>query len=95
MLGSRRLEHPFIIGDDETMTHFIIGDDETMSRVTYISEDEYLDYTENYTGYCTACQDFTRDSTEGDAEYYPCPDCGGNHVMGTENALISGLIEIA
>jgi hypothetical protein len=62
---------------------------------TYISEDDYLDYTENYTGFCTNCQKFTRDCTEPDAEGYDCPDCEKHTVMGTENALISGLIEIA
>lgn len=59
-----------------------------------ISEEEYHNYEENSQGYCTDCDDFTRDCTEPDAEEYDCPCCEQNTVMGTMNALIMGLIEI-
>lgn len=45
-------------------------------------------------GWCTECNEFTRDMTEPDAEGYKCPVCDGMTVMGAENALISGLIEV-
>ena len=33
-------------------------------------------------GYCRTCQDWTRYSTEPDAENYDCPICGKNDVFG-------------
>lgn len=61
-----------------------------------ISEGEYLLHCEDYDGFCTVCQDFTRfGSTEPDAESYPCEECGGDTCVGTENALIMGLIDIS
>lgn len=59
-----------------------------------ISEEEYLEATDCYSGWCTECQEFTRDETEPDAENYLCPQCETNSVVGAENALIMGLIEI-
>lgn len=62
--------------------------------LTQITEDEYLDATENYMGFCTDCQTFTRDCTEPDAEGYACPDCERNTVVGAEDALVRGLFEL-
>lgn len=59
-----------------------------------VSQEDYSDATENYMGFCTVCEAFTRDSTEPDAEGYDCPECENNTVVGAEDALISGLIEI-
>lgn len=60
-----------------------------------ISESEYHEHCENYDGFCTVCQDFTRDGdTEPDAENYPCEECEGETCVGTEQALIMGLIDI-
>lgn len=56
-----------------------------MKRVTV---EEYEDATQSYRGWCTTCQDFTRDSTEPDAEGYDCPVCGGDTVMGAEQAML-------
>lgn len=43
-------------------------------------------------GYCTECRDWTRGTTEPDAEGYECPSCGGNTVIGADVALISGAV---
>jgi hypothetical protein len=61
---------------------------------TQVSEVDYADATENYLGYCTECCEFTTSECEPDAEDYTCDSCEGNTVVGAENALIMGLIEI-
>ena len=57
-----------------------------------VKESEYLYATENYMGWCTDCQDFTRERTEPDAEGYDCPKCEQNTVIGAEDALLTGKI---
>ena len=59
-----------------------------------LSEAEYSQAAEQYQGYCTVCDDLTRDATEPDAENYKCPTCDGLTVMGTEQAMMLGKIEI-
>lgn len=64
-----------------------------MSTVT---QEDYLDATENYIGWCTTCKEFCRPMTEPDAQDYDCDQCGNEHsVMGAEEALIEGLLEFA
>ena len=53
-----------------------------------ITVEEYAHATETYQGWCTTCRDFTRDCTEPDAENYDCPVCGGDTVMGAEQACL-------
>jgi hypothetical protein len=62
--------------------------------MTTITAERYHEATEWYEGFCTACADFTRDSTEPDAEGYHCPECGGDTVVGAENALLMGLFAL-
>jgi hypothetical protein len=69
-------------------------EDFSMAKIHTVTEDEYLEMTEDDMGYCQNCEDFTNDSVEPDAEGYVCDCCGKSTVMGTENALIMGLIEI-
>jgi Zn finger protein HypA/HybF involved in hydrogenase expression len=64
-----------------------------MTKLTAVSEEDYVEATESYTGWCKECKEFTRDETEPDAEAYDCPECGKHTVVGAENALIMGLIE--
>jgi hypothetical protein len=45
-------------------------------------------------GFCTECCAFTTDTVEPDAEDYSCDDCENNTVVGAEQALIMGLIEL-
>lgn len=58
-----------------------------------IDEDEYLEATESYSGWCTSCKEFTRENTEPDAEGYDCPKCLERNVVGAEDALLRGFIE--
>jgi Zn finger protein HypA/HybF involved in hydrogenase expression len=59
-----------------------------------ISMDEYEDARGNYVGWCTTCNEFTRDSTEPDAQDYDCPQCNNNTVIGAEYAMMGGQFEI-
>ena len=59
----------------------------------HASEDDYSEAVDSYMGWCTVCNEFTRECTEGDAEGYDCEVCGQNTVIGAENALIMGLID--
>lgn len=63
-------------------------------KPTTVSMAEYLDATENYTGWCVICKEFTRDHTEPDAENYDCPGCDNHTVMGAEHAMITEEIEV-
>jgi hypothetical protein len=60
-----------------------------------MTEDDFRDMCDEDQGYCTTCEDFTRDGVEPDAEEYECEQCGELSVMGAEQALIMGLIEFA
>jgi hypothetical protein len=62
---------------------------------TTISTDRYIEATEGYEGWCTTCEEFTRESTEPDAEEYDCPACGEDTVMGAEQALLVGAFDIS
>lgn len=48
----------------------------------------YIRARENNEGYCTVCQDWTRDCTEPDAESYDCPQCEQHTVIGADLYLI-------
>lgn len=60
---------------------------------TLITEFEYREAADNYTGWCKKCHDFTRDECEPDARRYGCPVCEQRTVYGAEEALMMGLIE--
>ncbi len=61
---------------------------------TLVSTADYEDATENYRGFCVRCKEFTRDNTEPDAHGYDCPACEQRSVVGAEDALMEGLIEL-
>lgn len=65
--------------------------EETMKIVAMV---EYEEARECYVGWCPTCEDFTRPMTEPDAHDYDCPVCDGHGVVGAEDALMEGLIEI-
>lgn len=56
--------------------------------------DVYSDAMDDYLGWCTTCEEFTRGQTEPDAEDYDCPKCEGNTVMGAAQALLLGEIDL-
>jgi len=64
-----------------------------MSEIITISESEYEQHVEDYDGLCLACHEFTCGGVEPDANGYECENCGEMKVMGTEGALIAGLID--
>ena len=45
-------------------------------------------------GWCLTCEEFTRDCTEPDAEDYDCPKCGENQVVGAQQAVLLGAVDI-
>lgn len=56
---------------------------------------EYLEYREQYAGYCSYCNAVTQEEgVEPDARKYTCPECGNSTLMGIEEALIEGKLEI-
>ena len=55
--------------------------------------DELYEYKEDNYGICLACGEL-REKVEPDAEGYECYDCGKYRVVGIEQALIMGRIEI-
>ncbi len=59
-----------------------------------MTEEEYEAESGNYAGYCQACDDITADGVEPDAQGYKCPKCGQMQVMGLENALLAGHINL-
>lgn len=58
-----------------------------------LSETDYREYTESYTGVCLACGE-TRECCEPDARRYRCDACGAREVFGTEQALLEGYVTI-
>lgn len=61
-----------------------------------LTETEYSSKLDASEGYCTACKAWTRDSgVEPDAEGKKCPECEGMTVMGAENALCHGDVDVA
>lgn len=61
---------------------------------TAMTEDEYLEGTESYDGVCLACGDIQYSGVEPDAEGYKCSACGAMKVMGFEQAMLCGHIQI-
>ena len=59
-----------------------------------ITEDEFKDAEGYMIGWCTHCEEFTRECTESDAEEYDCDECEQLTVYGAEQALLLGLIAI-
>ena len=59
-----------------------------------ISEDRFQTLSDQCKGYCLKCKKVTRGQCEPDARNYPCPKCKENKVMGIEEALMMGHIDI-
>jgi predicted RNA-binding Zn-ribbon protein involved in translation (DUF1610 family) len=59
-----------------------------------ISDVDYFEAVESYTGWCPDCGEFIRDNTEPDAEDYDCPTCLSKNVVGAEQALLLGYVNV-
>lgn len=60
-----------------------------------MTTEEFEAQSECNAGYCRNCDMVTNpDGVEPDAEGYECEECGEDAVMGLENALVEGLIEL-
>jgi hypothetical protein len=66
----------------------------TVAHPYCISEEEYYDHCDSDDGLCLACGEIREGSTEPDAEGYECEECGAHKVMGFEQAMICGFIEV-
>lgn len=57
--------------------------------------DEFRVHQDQLDGWCKDCDDFTvTGGVEPDAEGYKCPRCEGMSVMGADQAMLEGLIEL-
>ena len=63
-------------------------------EVKIISVAQYRQANSASEGFCTACQDFTTGCVEPDAEDYECEACGECAVVGADQALLLGLIDV-
>jgi hypothetical protein len=61
---------------------------------TKVHPDDYEQAARDYIGWCRTCRTFTRECTEPDADGYDCPCCGEFTVMGAEQALLEGEIDL-
>lgn len=61
---------------------------------TQVTERTFQNACNAYKGFCTHCRKFTRRETEPDAENYDCPKCGQKKVVGAEQAMLLGEIEL-
>lgn len=55
-----------------------------------MSEDEYLQLRDDYSGICLACGEIRHGDTEPDARKYPCDSCEKNGVFGIEEIIVMG-----
>ena len=59
-----------------------------------LTEERYVQLTNDYAGYCTHCNKITEESgVEPDAMHYVCPVCEKNTIYGVEQAFIAGYIK--
>lgn len=59
-----------------------------------VSKEEFEAHCEEYDGLCTACGAIQWGEVEPDAEGYQCDECNSESVMGFEQALLCGFVEI-
>jgi hypothetical protein len=58
------------------------------------SVEEYQEHCDSNDGICIHCGQWGCGGVEPDAEGYKCESCGKNGVMGAENALLMGVLDI-
>jgi hypothetical protein len=65
-----------------------------MENKMRFSYEDFRAHENNYDGYCTKCGSIQHGNTEPDAEGYECSKCGEMAVLGMDNALCMGFIEV-
>lgn len=65
-----------------------------MSQIITCGEEEFQERADNYDGVCLACGTWTFGGVEPDASGYPCEECGADKVMGAEEALLMGKLDL-
>lgn len=60
-----------------------------------VSMEDYEFASEENSGYCIVCKDWTEDACEPDARKYKCSLCWNMSVFGAEQALLEGYITIS
>lgn len=63
-------------------------------RGVQCSDLEYKAHVRDYDGLCLACWQWTSGGVEPDACGYECPECGEHTVIGAEDAMLMGLVDI-
>lgn len=66
----------------------------TLTVTIAMSEAEYHEHNNLYSGVCLSCGEIRIGDTEPDAEGYPCEHCEAPRVIGLEQALMLGYLEI-
>jgi hypothetical protein len=64
-------------------------------RKRTVTTEEYMGLREESAGLCVACGAITYGGVEPDARDYPCESCDERKLMGIEEALFEGAIEIS
>jgi hypothetical protein len=59
-----------------------------------VEEEMYHALCDAQAGFCMDCDAFTTADVEPDAAFYPCDTCAEEAVMGTEAALVMGIIAV-
>jgi hypothetical protein len=60
-----------------------------------LSRADYLAHVRDSDGLCVACGAYCAGGVEPDANGYECEECDEDRVMGFENALMDGWIEVS
>lgn len=59
-----------------------------------LTKTEYRAHCRDYDGVCLACKEWSAGGVEPDVSEYECESCGESQVMGCEEALVLGHLEI-
>lgn len=62
--------------------------------MTTVSENQLHEHMDAMDGYCTTCKKWTAEGVEPDAEGYDCPVCEQPTVLGAENAMCHGTLDV-
>lgn len=66
----------------------------TRKTTITVSEAEFRSHANAFDGLCLACGSWTTGGVEPDASGYPCEGCEAHRVMGAEEALLMGHLDV-